>query len=70
MKGIGKFVSRTPHILGGKVGMATKSHDAQFDDLNRRYTIIEKYAEKLAKDSTSFRDGVKCGCRIHLSVKM
>jgi amphiphysin len=60
MKGISKFVSRTPHMLGGKVGMATKSHDAQFDDLNRRYTIIEKYVEKLAKDSTTFRDGVKC----------
>lgn len=46
-------------MLGGKVGMASKSHDAEFDDLNRRFTAIEKYSEKLQKDSTTFRDGVK-----------
>jgi amphiphysin len=59
MKGISKFVHRAPHMLGGKVGMASKSHDAQFDELNRRFVIIEKYADKLMKDSTSFRDATK-----------
>lgn len=49
-------------MLGGKVGMASKSHDAQFDDMNRRFTVIEKYAEKLLKDSTTFREAVKSTC--------
>ncbi|PWN20365.1 BAR-domain-containing protein [Microstroma glucosiphilum] len=59
MKGITKFAKRTPHLLTTRVGMASKSHDAAFDDLNRRFTAIEKYTEKLVKDSTSFRDAVK-----------
>lgn len=46
-------------MLSGRIGMANTSHDAQFDDLNRRLEVIEKYAEKLQKDSTTFRDSVK-----------
>ncbi|PWN32395.1 BAR-domain-containing protein [Meira miltonrushii] len=59
MKGIGKFVKRAPQMMGSKVGLSQKSNDAVFDDLNRRFGIIEKYSEKLQKDSSSFRDAVK-----------
>lgn len=59
MKGIGKFVKRAPQMMGSKVGLSQKSNDAVFDDLNRRFGIIEKYSEKLQKDSTTFRDAVK-----------
>ncbi|UZJ53149.1 hypothetical protein CBS101457_002469 [Exobasidium rhododendri] len=59
MKGALKLAKRAPHMLGGKVGMATKSHDAQFDELNRRFEVVQKYADKLAKDSTTLRDAVK-----------
>jgi amphiphysin len=41
------------------VGLSSKSSDAEFDNLNRRFTSIEKYTEKLLKDSTTFRDSVK-----------
>lgn len=41
------------------MGLSSKSSDAEFDNLNRRFTSIEKYTEKLLKDSTAFRDSVK-----------
>lgn len=59
MKGIGKFVKRAPQMMGSRVGLSQKSNDAVFDDLNRRFGIIEKYSEKLQKDSSTFRDAVK-----------
>ncbi|CAO1616996.1 unnamed protein product [Parajaminaea phylloscopi] len=59
MKGIAKFAKRTPHLLTTRVGMASKSHDAQFDELNRRLTAVEQFCEKLNKDSVTFRDAVK-----------
>lgn len=59
MKGIAKFAKRTPQMLGSKVGLAQKSHDAAFDELERRFTVIEKYAEKLQKDSKTYHDAVK-----------
>lgn len=46
-------------MLTSRVGMAAKSHDAAFDDLNRRFDAIEKSAEKLNRDSATFRDAVK-----------
>lgn len=49
----------TPHLIGGKVGMAQKSTDPAFDQLNARFGVIEKAAEKLLKDSASFKDAVK-----------
>lgn len=59
MKGITKFAKRAPHMVGGRVGMAAKSHDAEFDDLNRRFGAVEKYAEKLYKDATTFKEAVQ-----------
>ena len=59
MKGIAKFAKRTPHMLTSRVGMAAKSADAEFDEYNRRFTSIELYAEKMLKDSSTFRDAVK-----------
>lgn len=59
MKGIAKFAKRTPQMLGSKVGLAQKSHDAAFDELERRFAVIEKYAEKLQKDSKTYHDAVK-----------
>lgn len=46
-------------MMTSRVGMASKSNDAQFDDLNRRFTATEKLAEKLTKDAATFRDAVK-----------
>lgn len=46
-------------MMTSRVGMAAKSTDAQFDDLNRRFTATEKLAEKLTKDAATFRDAVK-----------
>ena len=38
----------------------------QFDELNRRFTALEDAAERLAKDSTTFRDSVLSACLTHL----
>lgn len=46
-------------MLTTRVGMAAKSHDAQFDELNRRFVAIEQFSEKLGKDCATFRDAVK-----------
>ncbi|PWN42356.1 BAR-domain-containing protein [Ceraceosorus guamensis] len=59
MKGALKFAKRTPHLLQGKVGMAAKSHDAAFDELNRKFGQFEKNADHLHKDATAMKDGVK-----------
>lgn len=62
MKGLAKAIKRTPHLMTSKVGLATKSSDPQFDALNQRFTALEKHAEKLLKDSSTFRDAVKSKC--------
>lgn len=59
MRGITKAFSRAPHMLGSKVGMSHKSHDAQFDELARRFGTFEKTAEKLKKDASAYRDSVQ-----------
>lgn len=58
MKGIGKALARTPHMLGSKVGMSSKTTDAEFADLNRRFGGLEEAAGKLLKDSQTFRESV------------
>jgi len=58
MKGALKAVKRAPHLVTSKVGMASKSSDAEFDEMNRRFTAFEGYAEKLMKDTTAFRDAI------------
>ncbi|GAA98949.1 uncharacterized protein L969DRAFT_88991 [Mixia osmundae IAM 14324] len=55
MKGLGKAIVRTPHMLTSKVGMASKSSDPEFDDLNRRFTVVEGNATKLLKDAEAYR---------------
>ena len=50
-------------MLTSKVGMATKSHDAAFDEINRKFTSFEKTSEKLEKDATSYRESVQSACR-------
>lgn len=50
--------------MTSKVGLASKSHDAEYDELNRKFTALEKYAEKLLKDSSTFRDAVKSECTL------
>ncbi len=59
MKGLAKAMKRTPHLMTSRIGMAAKSSDSAFDALNNRFTTLEKLAEKLLKDSSSFRDAVK-----------
>lgn len=46
-------------MLTARVGMAAKSQDAEFDELNRRFMAIEQCSERLNKDSATFRDAVK-----------
>ncbi|KAH8917367.1 BAR-domain-containing protein [Atractiella rhizophila] len=58
MKGMLKSIQRAPHMLTSKVGMSSKSTDAEFNELNRKFTAIEDYSNKLIKDSTAFRDAV------------
>jgi len=58
MKGALKAVKRAPHLVTSRVGMASKSSDAEFDEMNRRFTAFEGYAEKLMKDTTAFRDAI------------
>ncbi|PWN49557.1 BAR-domain-containing protein [Violaceomyces palustris] len=59
MKGLTKAIKRTPHLMTSKVGLASKSSDPQFDQLQNRFASLEKHAEKLLKDSATFRDSVK-----------
>ncbi|CDS82184.1 related to RVS167-BAR adaptor protein [Sporisorium scitamineum] len=59
MKGLAKAMKRTPHLMTSRIGMAAKSSDPAFDSLNQRFTNLEKLAEKLLKDSSTFRDAVK-----------
>ncbi|EPQ28487.1 uncharacterized protein PFL1_03790 [Pseudozyma flocculosa PF-1] len=59
MKGFAKAMKRTPHLMSSRVGLAAKSSDPQFDSLQQRFASLEKYAEKLLKDSATFRDAVK-----------
>ena len=33
--------SQAPQMLGSKVGMSTKSQDAEFDELHRKFTGLE-----------------------------
>ncbi|GAA5973498.1 hypothetical protein JCM11641_006495 [Rhodosporidiobolus odoratus] len=58
MRGIGKAFSRAPHLLKGGVGMATKSQDAEANELIRKFGGLEEYTAKLVKDTTSFREAV------------
>lgn len=58
MKGISRFVSRTPHLLTSKVGLAKKSNDPEFDEYNRSFEIMEKAVEELLKDSKVFAEAV------------
>ncbi|KAK4057001.1 BAR adaptor protein Hob1 [Microbotryomycetes sp. JL221] len=58
MKGAIKSIKRAPHMLTSKVGMATKSTDAETDELVRKFTGLEDYTTKLLKDSQTFRDAV------------
>jgi amphiphysin len=48
-------------MLTSKIGMANKSTDAEFNELNRKFTGVEDYINKLIKDSTSFREAVGSG---------
>ncbi|KAN0062604.1 BAR adaptor protein Hob1 [Thecaphora frezii] len=59
MKGFTKAIKRTPHLMSSRVGIASKSSDPQFDALQQRFAALEKLAEKLLKDSATFRDAVK-----------
>ncbi|KAK4696255.1 hypothetical protein P7C70_g8409, partial [Phenoliferia sp. Uapishka_3] len=45
-------------MLGSRVGMSSKSQDAEFDELNRKFTGLEDYTQKLCKDTSTFHDAV------------
>ena len=44
--------------MTSKIGMAKKSSDPVFDDLNRKFTSIEQSTDKLLKDAKVFSDSV------------
>lgn len=58
MKGVGKFLSRTPHLVTSKVGMSKKSTDPEFDDYQRNFGVLESAAEKFLKDTKAFTEAV------------
>ncbi|CAE6520522.1 unnamed protein product [Rhizoctonia solani] len=58
MRGISKAFARTPHMMTSRIGMAKKSSDPVFDDLNRKFTSIEQSTDKLLKDAKVFSDSV------------
>ncbi|KDE04005.1 hypothetical protein MVLG_05507 [Microbotryum lychnidis-dioicae p1A1 Lamole] len=58
MKGALKSIKRAPHLLTSKVGMTTKSSDAETDELVRKFTGLEEYTANLLKDTTTFRDNI------------
>ncbi|WVQ72630.1 hypothetical protein IAR50_002189 [Cryptococcus sp. DSM 104548] len=58
MKGFTKVLQRTPHNLTSRMGMAKKSSDAEFDELERKFTAVETACAKMHKDSVTFRDAV------------
>ncbi|KAI0252672.1 hypothetical protein BJV78DRAFT_1200291 [Lactifluus subvellereus] len=58
MKGISKAIKRTPHMMTSKVGMSKKSNDAQFDDYQRNFALLETAAEKFLKDTKTFTEAV------------
>lgn len=58
MKGIQRFVQRTPHLLTSKVGLSKKSNDPEFDEFARNFEVMEKAVEALLKDSKVFADNV------------
>ncbi|KAE8225365.1 hypothetical protein CF319_g1883 [Tilletia indica] len=59
MRGITKALSRAPHLVTSRVGMANKSQDAEFNTLSGKFAIIEQSSEKLFKDAIAFREAVK-----------
>ncbi|PVG00707.1 BAR-domain-containing protein [Serendipita vermifera] len=58
MKGISRFVSRTPHMFTSKVGLSKKSNDPEFDEYNRSFEGMEKAVEGLLKDAKVFAENV------------
>ncbi|KAH7906321.1 hypothetical protein BJ138DRAFT_1071871 [Hygrophoropsis aurantiaca] len=58
MKGFGKVIKRTPHLVTSKVGFAKNSSDPEFDDYNRHFISLEKATEKLLKDTKLFSEAV------------
>ncbi|KAH7921962.1 BAR-domain-containing protein [Leucogyrophana mollusca] len=73
MKGLGKVIKRTPHLVTSKVGFAKKSTDPEFDDYNRHFAELEKATEKLLKDTKAFSEAVvglftaSCGFANHFN---
>ncbi|KAH8120689.1 BAR-domain-containing protein [Phellopilus nigrolimitatus] len=58
MKGFTKAIKRTPHMVTTRVGMSKKSADAEFDDYQRKFAIMEDTVEKLLKDCKKFNEAV------------
>ncbi|ORY42977.1 hypothetical protein BCR35DRAFT_311239 [Leucosporidium creatinivorum] len=58
MKGALKSIKRAPHMLTSRVGMSTKSNDAETDELVRKFAGLEDYTGKLVKDTSTFRDAI------------
>ena len=59
MKGITKFLQRTPHMVSSKVGMSAKSTDVEFDHLRHKFEAMEKLIKQLAKESNTYLGAVK-----------
>ncbi|EOQ98922.1 Reduced viability upon starvation protein [Wallemia ichthyophaga EXF-994] len=57
--GMIKSIKRAPHQMSSKIGRASTTTDAAFDEHERRMQIIEQGADRLVKDSRLFRDSVQ-----------
>ncbi|KAI0321010.1 hypothetical protein OF83DRAFT_1052026 [Amylostereum chailletii] len=58
MKGFTKAIKRTPHMMTSKVGISKKSTDPEFDDYQRKFTILESATEKFLKDTRTYTEAV------------
>lgn len=59
MKGITKFLQRTPHMVSSRVGISAKSTDVEFDHFRHKFEAMEKLIKQLARESKTYLDGVK-----------
>lgn len=59
MKGLSKFIQRTPHMVTSKVGLSAKSTDVEFDHLRNKFLAMEKLIRQLSKESSTYLDSLR-----------
>lgn len=55
-KGFTKAISRLPHMILQKTGVADGAHDGDFDELHKRYLAAHTITNRLSDDLSRYRD--------------